>query len=764
MQCIELVYPFRIRVTHCESKPMEDQPLLLVDNPLSDPFNVAPSELEEPTISWHDLLHKHSKLLMAVLEPRTFILRKINHSFEQLTGINQHQFPLKHQNICIFDLLADCQPGFPESLYRRHLLPLVLRDVYGIDHCRWRFLDEPLVATFKHKDDHDPRYIQFWLRSQHLHVQRINPDLDEFADFGLQDITPEDIVLYPEWEQRLNLDNYQVTGQWLWEGLDVTNRELLQRVIASLVGRESIFEEEKFQSLTQQMKSLFRSHGGILLSVQHEKIQLYRVKNGRVRQTTLSSLQALEHSHFMRAAAQGRVLNVPDLKSHCLTDFEQKLVGQGIRSMLLIPLVLACSSCGDGYTEDTSDRQQLMGMVVMLSDRPNNFDHLDITHGQKLIPALRTALRTANQIPFNHIHPAVEWRFREEAERRSWGLAPAPIVFEKVYPMYGISDIRGSSEERNRAVQQDLLAQYNLAIAIVKAVLAQQDIPFLHQLQLNLVEKFQRLEQEIHVEDEVTAIEYLQQHFELYFDYFRTLKGNVPKAIATYREACANSQSSVSTAREHYDFMILDITSRLRQTWDYWQQKMQAIIPHHCDVEVTDGIDHMIYCGASINASFSAFHLHALRYEQMRALCDCARTCLQLENDYETTIKVTHLILVQGSTIDIYHDEQTEKSFDVRGSKDTRYEIVKKRIDKGRDLNTKDRITQPGMLTIVYSTDDEWEQYRQYVYYLQREQWLDNAIESGTVEPLQGVTGLKYARVRVLPDVPEAAIAPSDKS
>ncbi|AFY36789.1 hypothetical protein Lepto7376_0350 [[Leptolyngbya] sp. PCC 7376] len=728
---------------------MEDQPLLLVDNPLSDPFNIATADFEEPSLSWHDLLHKHSKLLMAVLEPGSFVLRKINHAFETLTGIDQQQLPLKHQHICIFDLLEDVSEEFPEQLYRRHLLPLVLRDVYGISHDRWRFLDEPLVTTFNLTDSADPRYIQFWLRSQHLHVQRINNDIDEFADFGLQDIAPEDIVLYPEWEQRLNLDNYKVTGEWLWEGLDVTNRELLQRLIASLVDRESIFEEEKFQSLTHQMKSLFRSHGGILLSVQHEKIKLYRIKNGRIRQTTLASIRALDNSHFLRAASHNHVLNVPDLASHCVTDFEKKLVSQGIKSMLLIPLVLACQ-------QENSDTQQLMGMVAMLSDRRNNFDHLDISHGQKLIPALRTALRTANQLPFNHIHPSVEWRFREEAERRSWGLAPAPIIFEKVYPMYGISDIRGSSQERNLAVQKDLLDQYALAIAVIEAVLEQHNIQFLQQLEVNLTEKSQRLQEGIHVEDEVTAIEYLRQHFEVYFDYFQTLKGQVPQAIADYKTACDNSHDSVCVAREHYDYMIHDITNRLRKAWDYWQQKMQAIIPHYCDVEVTDGIDHMIYCGAEINPSFSAFHLHALRYEQIRAVCDCARACLELKNDYDTTIEVTHLILVQDITIDIYHDEQTEKSFDVRGSKDTRYEIVKKRIDKGRDLNTKSRITQPGMLTIVYSTDDEWDQYRQYVYYLQREKWLDTAVESGTVEPLQGVTGLKYARMRVLPAPPEA--------
>jgi hypothetical protein len=731
---------------------MENHPLLLVDNPLNDPFNLP--DLEDHNLSWHDLLHNHSKLLMAVLEPRTFLLKKVNRAFEELTGLDQQHLPLQHQHVCIFDLLADVAVDFPDTLYRRHLLPLVLRDVYGISHNRWRFLDEPLVATFRPERDGEPRFIQFWLRSQHLKVERINPELDEFADFGLSAIAPEEIVLYPEWEQRLNLDNYQVTGQWLWEGLDVTNRELLQRLINALVDRESIFTEHKFQGLTRQMQSLFRSSGGGLLSVQHEKIQLYRIKNHAIKQSTLTSLDSLKDSHFLRAAVKNEVMNIPDLPASCNNAFERKFVAQGIRSMLLIPLVLSCQQENQAINKAQHDTQQLMGMVAMLSDRRNNFDHLDMSHGQKLIPALRTALRTANQMPFNHIHPAVEWRFREEAERRSWGLAPAPIVFTKVYPMYGISDIRGSSDERNLAVQKDLLTQFSLAIAVVKAVLQEQYIHFLHQLQLNLEEKSDRLQAGILVEDEVTAIEYLRQHLEIYFDYFETLTQPVKEAIAQYRAACNNAQGSACTAREAYDYMIHDITSRLRQTWDQWQQKMQAIIPHYCDVEVTDGIDHMLYCGASINPKFSPFHLHALRYEQIRAVCDCARTCLQLKNDYDTTIEVTHLILVQDINIDIYHDEQTEKSFDVRGSKDTRYEIVKKRIDKGRDLNTKTRITQPGMLTIVYSTDDEWNEYRQYVAYLQRENWLDSAIESGVVEPLQGVTGLKFARIRVLPGEP----------
>lgn len=183
---------------------------------------------------------------------------------------------------------------------------------------------------------------------------------------------------------------------------------------------------------------------------------------------------------------------------------------------------------------------------------------------------------------------------------------------------------------------------------------------------------------------------------------------------------------------------------------------MQQITPHYCDVESTDGINHMIYVGESIDSKFSVYHLRSLRYEQLRAVCDCARTAFKFQTLYNTQMEVTHLILVQDLTVDIIHDENTEKLFEVRGTRDIRYEIVKKRIDKAVDEESRTRITQPGMLTLVYSSEEEWAEYQQYLRYLSREGWIEPEIQSGTVEPLQGITGLKFARVRVLPAVDDS--------
>jgi hypothetical protein len=386
-----------------------------------------------------------------------------------------------------------------------------------------------------------------------------------------------------------------------------------------------------------------------------------------------------------------------------------------------------------------------------MSDRPHSFDGLDCKYAEELMPAFTAALRQAIQQRLTNIHPAVEWRFLQEAERRSWGLPPEPIVFANVYPLYGISDIRGSSEERNRSIQDDLLEQFHLGLRVVEAVCQFQESSLGKQLQLDLLEYIEHVKERVTVDAEVTALRILSDRLEVYLDYFAQCGPDALAAVEAYRQSCSNDHKSVYVSRARYDQTISKINSLLKQTWERWQVRMQQIIPHYCDVESTDGINHMIYVGESIDSKFSVYHLRSLRYEQLRAVCDCARTAFNFQSLYDTQLEVTHLVLVQDLTVDILHDENTEKLFEVRGTRDIRYEIVKKRIDKAVDEQARTRITQPGMLTLVYSTEEEWTEYQQYLRYLAREGWVDTEIQSGTVEPLQGITGLRFARVRVLP-------------
>lgn len=705
---------------------------------------------ETPSLGWLSHFQYHSQLLMAMVEPGSFTLRYANDYFCSLMGIAGTYADLTNREIRLPDLLPDLKSTAVEALYRQHVLHLVLRDIYQIKIPRLRLLDQPVIVSLKSPLYPEPRLIEFAFRSEQLTIARLDSQVDELADLDLEQLLGEDrsaqlldSAQLEAWRVRLRLENYQLSGQLLLEGSDVTERETIRHIIGLLIDRDSILRPDKFRRINKRLRSLFRATNSLILSVENEQMRLFISTERKELRASVYSMQSLAESHFSRAADANRVWNIADLSLDCQTDCERMLVHQGVRSMLLIPLVVRAIK--------NKGAKQLAGIVGLISDRTHNFDGLDCKYAEELMPAFTAALRQAIQQRFTNIHPAVEWRFLQEAERRSWGLASEPIVFANVYPLYGISDIRGSSEERNRAIQADLLEQFQLGMRVVEAVCQFQESSLGEQLQLDLLDYIEQIKERVTVDAEVSALRVLSDRLEVYLDYFAQCGTEALTAVETYRQSCNNSHKSVYVSRARYDQTISQINSLLKETWERWQVRMQQITPHYCDVESTDGINHMIYVGESIDSKFSVYHLRSLRYEQLRAVCDCARTAFKFQSLYNTQMEVTHLVLVQDLTVDIIHDENTEKLFEVRGTRDIRYEIVKKRIDKAVDEESRTRITQPGMLTLVYSSEEEWAEYQQYMRYLSREGWIEPEIQSGTVEPLQGITGLKFARVRVLP-------------
>ena len=730
---------------------------LLTDSQLPESQGVEQCHIE-PELDWLIHFQRHSQLLMAMVEPGTFRLRYANDYFRSLMGISGTSSDLAKREIRLPDLLPDWKGTPVESLYRQHVLHLVLRDIYKIDVPSLRLLDQPVIVSLRSPLYSEPRLIEFGFRSEQLTIARLDSQVDELADLDLEQLLVEDHSVrlldsaqLEAWRQRLRLENYQLSGQLLLEGSDVTERETIRDIIGLLIDRDSILRPDKFRRINKRLRSLFRATNSLILSVENEQARLFMSTERKELKTTVHSIQSLLGSHFLRAADTNRAWNVPDLSIDCQTDCERSLALQGIRSMLLIPLVVRAMRANKGT-------RQLAGVVGLMSDRPHNFDGLDCKYAEELMPAFTAALRQAIQQRFTNIHPSVEWRFLQEAERRSWGLPSEPIVFANVYPLYGISDIRGSSEERNRAIQADLLEQFQLGLLIVESVCQFHESALGEQLRLDLLDYIAKLKERVTVDAEVTALKILSDRLEVYLDYFAQCGPDALAAVETYRQSCNNDHKSVYVARARYDKTISKINFLLKETWERWQVRMQQIIPHYCDLEATDGINHMIYVGESIDSKFSVYHLRSLRYEQLRAICDCARTAFNFQSLYDTQMEVTHLVLVQDQTVDIIHDENTEKLFEVRGTRDIRYEIVKKRIDKAVDEQARTRITQPGMLTLVYSTEEEWAEYQQYLRYLARDGWVDTEIQCGTVEPLQGITGLRFARVRILP----ASGSPSD--
>jgi hypothetical protein len=87
--------------------------------------------------------------------------------------------------------------------------------------------------------------------------------------------------------------------------------------------------------------------------------------------------------------------------------------------------------------------------------------------------------------------------------------------------------------------------------------------------------------------------------------------------------------------------------------------------------------------------------LHQLRYWQLETLCEMELSHESIKSCLPYNLDVHSLILVFNVSLSIRF-RMDEKRFDVDGAYNSRYEVIKKRIDKAYIKNTTERITQPG--------------------------------------------------------------------
>ena len=110
---------------------------------------------------------------------------------------------------------------------------------------------------------------------------------------------------------------------------------------------------------------------------------------------------------------------------------------------------------------------------------------------------------------FTPIHPSVEWKFRAAALQYVRTREIKDVVFPDVYSLYSASDIRSSSEMRNRAIQTDLIRQVETAKAVLEGAQQRREIEYLS----SLIYRLERLiaELEILAQAEPIALRFSQE-------------------------------------------------------------------------------------------------------------------------------------------------------------------------------------------------------------------------------------------------------------
>ena len=176
-----------------------------------------------------------------------------------------------------------------------------------------------------------------------------------------------------------------------------------------------------------------------------------------------------------------------------------------------------------------------------------------------------------------------------------------------------------------------------------------------------------------------------------------------------------------------------------------------------------DGVEHTMYIGASIvpDLPFDLAYVKNLRLHQLITCCKIGVAIEGLKQNLEVPLNITQLILVQDMPHSISF-RMDEKKFDVDGAYGIRYEVIKKRIDKAMIAGSEERISQPGMIAIVYAFDREAEEDQRYLDFMQADNFLVGQVEELEIGALQGVSGLKALRVQINMDGPTLDPSNSD--
>ncbi|MCC9066566.1 GAF domain-containing protein [Flavobacterium piscisymbiosum] len=430
----------------------------------------------------------------------------------------------------------------------------------------------------------------------------------------------------------------------------------------------------------------------------------------------------------------------------------EHLLKQGIQSCVFAPVI---------------KDDHLLGIVELVSKNIRDLNSVNATKLELVLPYLTDTIDRYNtdmqhqiasiiQREYTTIHPSVYWKFKKESQNyfqntnHTKDYIFKEIVFKNVYPLYGQIDIKGSSEHRNETVKRDLKNQLTAILNIFESQAPNTNLVLLEQRKFELESFRDELDAPLKADTEQYIQRYIEEEIHpLLKNTTETQKSE--KLERLYFESLDEKSGLFYQERKKFDNAMSIINKRLASVLDRKQIEAQEIYPHYYERFKTDGVEHNLYIGASIAPTkpFDIMYLHNLRLWQLQTLCEMELKHHQLKESLPYELDVTSLILVFSAPLSIRF-RMDEKRFDVDGTYNARYEVVKKRIDKSNIKGTKERITEKEKITIVYSQNSEEAEYLKYIKYLQHKKILEPSIEQFEVEDLQGVSGLRAIRVKVI--------------
>lgn len=431
----------------------------------------------------------------------------------------------------------------------------------------------------------------------------------------------------------------------------------------------------------------------------------------------------------------------------------KKLADQGIGSAIFAAVIY---------------RKRILGILEIVSPKIYDLTTINANKLMDIMPFLVDSVVRAkkdfeNQLELivqaecTSIHNSVHWKFRKEAQRYLESLAEGysptfrEVVFHDVFPLYGQIDIKGSSVARNTATQEDLTEQLKYVVKIIRKLNAIEPLPVFDQMEFTIQEYLEEISDNLQVDTERKIVNFLSSEIIPFFDHLKEINPDYKILIEPYNNLIDLNTGLVYKHRKDYDESVMQVNKALAGVLDKEQRHAQEMFPHYYERFKTDGVEHNLYIGPSITNEkiFNPIYLKNLKIWQLQVMCKMENTFYRMKDNLPVDLEVASMILVFNGSLSLRF-RMDEKRFDVDGTYNARYEVVKKRVDKAHIKGSSERIAQPGKLAIVYSQKEDEEEYTSYIKFLQSRKMFSNDMEIVELEDLQGVTGLKAIRVSIL--------------
>ncbi|NQZ75015.1 MAG: GAF domain-containing protein [Ekhidna sp.] len=581
-------------------------------------------------------------------------------------------------------------------------------------------------------------------KAVHITQEDFEELLDNFDDLEL-------------WKKKFPPNSWIMRGVNIVNLVDVTADQSIGKITSSLL----VKAENSFSNIQQSVKRMLNNadldvgvvslENNHLIPVDHKDVNSLLLKKGESLSCEKDFCDYVNEELFKKKVPLV-VTHAENFHSTSGTPLSQKLIDSNYNSYIIAPLVhenelLGFMELGSkkAYDLNVGSLKVLDQILPILSMAKKRFQ----TEAQNLIEAVIQQECTT-------IHQSVKWRFEEEAQRfidKQFEGKEAEfkdVVFDNLYPLYGQLDIKGSSERRNNAVSKDLVKQLLAVTKVVEAANKRKNLPVYEELLHRLDLFTKELQQNLAAGSEHRILSFLNEDVYPVFEHLKVESRDLKKEIEGYEELLDSDLNTVYEERKKYDTSVNLINQRLASYIDKKQIEAQNMFPHYFERYKTDGVEFNMYIGQSItkDKKFDELFLRNLRIWQLLVMCEMENEFHSLKKELTAPVEIASLILVYSTLLSV-HFRMDEKKFDVEGAYNARYEIIKKRVDKAHIKGTKERITQPGHIVIVYSQEQDANEYRTYLRFLAAKGYLKHKIEDVALEDLQGVHGLRALRVAV---------------